>query len=69
MNVWTNCRNAVKNRLGETIFKQGYSAQDPNGITQALKVVYTEAGIKPITPQGLLTGVELKNTSEGTSHY
>ena len=65
----TNAKNAVKARLGETVFKQGYSAQDPAGVTQALKVAYAEAGIKPITPQGLITGVELKQTSDGTNHY
>ena len=67
--AWTNCRNAVKNRLGETVFKQGYSATDPNGITQALKTAYAEAGIKPLTPQGRITAVDLKHTSDGTNQY
>lgn len=65
----TNAKNAVKARLGETVFKQGYSANDPAGVTQALKVAYAEAGIKPLAPQGRITGVELKQTSDGTNQY
>ena len=64
----TDAVSRAKARVGDDVWKKGYSANDPNGATAAIRSELKNANIQPVAVEGTLLDVKYMENTDGAGN-